>query len=908
MATLLDHRREILERRLERLRKRGEAQPFQTFVLGLLSHDGYRDIRPSNPRSDFGRDGVGCTPDGKPCVICVSFDCSLAKIRSDAQRWTEDENREPAEVLLFVTNDAPVNTTTSKWTAEIRKDFDLELRIYNREAIQTAATRQGIWPWTRDELGIVGGRPGYTRISPYDGDAVRSALRARPSEWLKDRIDLQEWGDLLRARRSRLLFGKPGAGKTTTLFEMLEKARPETVLVVQGDLREASQIEALLCDAADGAVIVFDDLHENHENFVALADSLRRLEHANVTLWAATRSQEWEEIRSRVPSTIIEDLHLLGEGSVTLSNLDESACKRLIEICREEWDLRIEDRLVTRAARCAAERDATPLFVISVLAAAREDRCLRDEHLAGLPRHVRDLWARYWEGLGATAQATLRLIRLFWAADTPPQPVLLSAAASAFGLHFHEVEHELDYLARAMWITRSAGVPGCLDVQFEVTALDSVWLERWNRFVFGEQPGVASTTRLQLHIGTGNFYLSVLLPRARTNLEYGAILAAATDHIEAVSTYALSADQQGLSALALKNASSLYSARSRLETTREGRDSWLDKATEAVEESVDIHRELGRGGDLARSLNTASNRYSARAGLEGTREGRVSWLEKATEAVEESVGIYRELGVRGDLAMSLNNASNLYSARAGLEGTREGRVSWLEKATEAVEESVGIYRELGVRGDLANSLNNASNLYSARAGLETTRERRVSWLDKATKAVEESVGIYRELGVRGDLAMSLNNASNLYSDRAGLETTREGRVSWLDKATEAVEESIGIRRELGVRGDLAMSLGSLCQRKRAIAEVDPAAAADHLAEALQAIDEALPVFREVGESRYLLLSLQDCVITRLLLGRVDPGSMDQGALAELIEEGSSLAASLQDESAAEFFRQFREGS
>ena len=64
--------------------------------------------------------------------------------------------------------------------------------------------------------------------------------------------------------------GPNGAGKTTTLFTQLELAKPKNVIVVESDLRESAQIEGLLDDAADGGVIVFDDLQDNADTFVNL--------------------------------------------------------------------------------------------------------------------------------------------------------------------------------------------------------------------------------------------------------------------------------------------------------------------------------------------------------------------------------------------------------------------------------------------------------------------------------------------------------------------------------------------------------------------------------------------------------------------------------------------------------------
>ena len=814
----------------------------------------------------------------------------------------------------------------------------------------------------RAEMGRQTVGRGYVTVSPYDGELVRRALQARPPEWLRERVPLPQWEELSDTPRSRLIFGKPGAGKTTTIFEQLELAKPEKVLVVQPNLSEGSQIERLLDEAAGGAVIVFDDVQANHKMFVSLCMGLqaRTAEAAegaerynNVILLAAARGQEWEALRPEIPIQVLQDMGLLGEGELTLKNLDEGRCRRLIEICRDEWNLVIEERLLKQAAEVAAERDATPLYVISMLAAARgrADRTLLDEHLAGLPENVRDLWNIYWIALDATSQGVLRLVRLFWAAETPPQVHLLSAAAKSCQISPADLSARLDALERSLWLTRTAGVPACLDVQLEVINLDTSWYNLWNKFVFAVETGLE--TRRQLHNGTGSFYCKHVAPRAKGRVEYHARLADAARHFEAMGDLARGPEDRNDLALSFNNASICYGELAGLETTRAGRQSWLIKAIAAVEEAVRIDRELGVRDNLAMSLNNVSNHYSELAGLETTRAGRHKWLSKVTAAVEEAIGIRRELGVCGDLATSLNNVSNHYSELADLETTRAGRQAWLSKAVAAVEEAVRVFRELGVHGDLAGSLNNVSNHYNELAGLETTREGRQAWLIKAVAAVEEavridreldvrgdlamllsnasiryselaalettresrrvwlikavaaveeSIGIRRELGVRGGLAISLNNASNRYSALAGLETTRAGRHAWLSKAIAVVEEAVRIDRELGVRGDLAISLGSLCQHQCALAEgePDPPEIVRRLKLAREAIDEAVELSNHTGNMPHLLLSLQDAVDVRLLEAQAS-GKLDADELMELIDEGLDLAKSLEEEQAIEYF-------
>ena len=70
----------------------------------------------------------------------------------------------------------------------------------------------------------------------------------------------------------------------------------------------------------------------------------------------------------------------------------------------------------------------------------------------------------------------------------------------------------------------------------------------------------------------------------------------------------------------------------------------------------------------------------------------------------------------------------------------------------------------------------------------------------------------------------------------------------LPESELAVEESVAIRRELGVRGELAMSLGSLCQHQRALAEaeVEPGEITRRLElsrEAIRLAEEGFPVHR-----------------------------------------------------------------
>jgi len=81
MPGAIEVRETALRSRLEQMRANDEWHLFQNFVLGLLPHNGYQDVRWSAVRHDLGRDGMAVTPQGERCFVAVSFDASLSKVQ-----------------------------------------------------------------------------------------------------------------------------------------------------------------------------------------------------------------------------------------------------------------------------------------------------------------------------------------------------------------------------------------------------------------------------------------------------------------------------------------------------------------------------------------------------------------------------------------------------------------------------------------------------------------------------------------------------------------------------------------------------------------------------------------------------------------------------------------------------------
>jgi tetratricopeptide (TPR) repeat protein len=403
----------------------------------------------------------------------------------------------------------------------------------------------------------------------------------------------------------------------------------------------------------------------------------------------------------------------------------------------------------------------------------------------------------------------------------------------------------IESLKRKIWLKEAENTYSSFDVQLEAVEIGNEWFEDFETFVRSNE--LEQKYQSLLLFNLSNYY-SEKIKESKTEEELSSNLEKAIKYIEEAIGIRRELGLKTDVATSLNNASNRYSELAGLEGTKEARKDKLDIAVEYIEEAIEIGRELGLKADVATSLNNASGCYSDLAGLEGTKEARKDKLDIAVDYIEEAIGIRRELDLKADVAGSLNNASGCYSDLAGLEETKEARKEKLDIAVEYIEEAIEIGRELDLKADVATSLNNASGRYSDLAGLEETKEASKDKLDIAVEYIEEAIGIRRELGLKADVAMSLNNASNCYYELAGLEETKEASKEKLDIAVDYIEEAIGIRRELGLKANVATSLNtaSNCYSDLARLEETKETRKEKLDIAVEYVEEAIGIGRELG--------------------------------------------------------------
>jgi hypothetical protein len=263
---------------------------------------------------------------------------------------------------------------------------------------------------------------------------------------------------------------------------------------------------------------------------------------------------------------------------------------------------------------------------------------------------------------------------------------------------------------------------------------------------------------------------------------------------------------------------------------------------------------------------------------------------------------------RQDLEMGLLRGSLSLYYYGQIAPAADGKVRASATATAVGfgKQAIETFRACEHLPHLGSALSNTSNALGELAALETSREGRANWLQKAIDYVEEAIALYRDLGLQANVATSLNNASTLYSELAALETSREGRANWLQKAIDYVEEAIRIRRDLGLQADIAMSLGTanIVYRGVAATATDTQDRTGLIRKGLACIEEAVGIFRTLGIARYLALALRHAVITYIELGEIGAGELLE--MEALCAEGETLSTDMGDEDGRRFFEGVRQ--
>ncbi len=225
----------------------------------------------------------------------------------------------------------------------------------------------------------------------------------------------------------------------------------------------------------------------------------------------------------------------------------------------------------------------------------------------------------------------------------------------------------------------------------------------------------------------------------------------------------------------------------------------------------------------------------------------------ARASFEEGLAIYRDIGNRSGVANSLNGLGNVACNQDDYVFSKAN-----------FEESQAIYWEIGDRDGVAHSL----------SGLGRAAEFQSDFLCARTN-FEQSLAAYRELGDRGGVAHSLNGLGNA--------AFYLGEYS---SAQSHYQEGLAIYRQIGDRGGIAYSLNGLGI---------VASALDDRSSAQNLFEESLSIYREIGDRRGIACLLYDLGAAALAQGEHESARtccLQSQAISQEIGDRRTIADSL----------------
>jgi tetratricopeptide (TPR) repeat protein len=218
----------------------------------------------------------------------------------------------------------------------------------------------------------------------------------------------------------------------------------------------------------------------------------------------------------------------------------------------------------------------------------------------------------------------------------------------------------------------------------------------------------------------------------------------------------------------------------------------VEKATDLLQESLSMFRDLGARREVAYALKYLEYCVGLRGG-----DGQ--------PLLQEALAISKEISDRRGIALSL--------VGLGYSAAEQGQY---KAAKQLLQESLALFRELGNREGIADSLHGLGY---------------IAWLlgeyGEAKQLHRESLGLSREVGDQKGIANALKD---LAQDAAGLEEYEE--------AKQLYQESLALHKEIGnLRGvaDVFSDLGE-------VANVQ-----GEYAEAIQLAQECLSIGRKIDE-------------------------------------------------------------
>jgi tetratricopeptide (TPR) repeat protein len=349
----------------------------------------------------------------------------------------------------------------------------------------------------------------------------------------------------------------------------------------------------------------------------------------------AARSTEIEKINKEIPLEFWDKVNLT--EVIELKELERDQNIELIRLCCNEFNIEASDNVVLSLAAKNERSAGTPFYIVSVLIKFRDGKIWLED-IENLPGDVVKLWKDiYFPALSGDEKAVLYCLKLLKLIYTPAfKEIVRGMWKIIFEKSKADLFTAIESLKRKIWLKEAENTYSSFDVQLEAVEIEDGWFDDFEKFVESNELKQKYQSLLLFNL---SYYYSEKIKESRTKVELS---------------------------------------------------SNLEKAIKYIEEAIGIYKELGLKADVATSMNNASNFYSDLAGLEETKEARKEKLDNAVEYIEEAIGIYKELGLKANLAHSL--AISVFVYRKIIEFD----ANYFMKAAVNCDEAIKIFLDFGM--------------------------------------------------------------------------------------------------------------------------------------------------------------------------------------------------------------------
>ncbi|MCP4115532.1 MAG: tetratricopeptide repeat protein [Desulfobacteraceae bacterium] len=178
----------------------------------------------------------------------------------------------------------------------------------------------------------------------------------------------------------------------------------------------------------------------------------------------------------------------------------------------------------------------------------------------------------------------------------------------------------------------------------------------------------------------------------------------------------------------------------------------LSEALGHYKQSLEITREIGDKATEGTTLNNISQIFTARGDY-----------DTALKYLQQSLEIRREIGDKAGEGATLNNISQIFKARGDYD-----------TALKYLQQSLEITREIGNKAGEGTTLNNISQIFKARGDYDT-----------ALKHLQKSLEITREIGDKAGEAVTCYNLAMEWERRKNIKKA----IHYLKRAVEIEEQT-----------------------------------------------------------------------------------------------------------------------